>query len=219
MMVQPVVSRSQRRIERKQLVGIVVLIFAVAAVSFSVGVMYGRKGGDLPRLSGNVDKPKLPMVAKITPPPKPEPAVVEEKLEELTFYDNLPKGDQAPLGSGINLPPQKHEPVEAIVKKEVAKPVKPKPKPLSKADIAPAATAKGAYVVQVASFRTSEDAEKLATRLKAYQMTTFLEKADLGEKGVWHRVLSGPYSSRENADQAADLLRKKERLSALVRQR
>lgn len=219
MMVQPVVSRSQRRIERKQLVGIVVLIFAIAGVSFSLGVMYGRQGGDLPGLAGDVDKPKLPMVAKIAPPPKPEPEVVEEQLEKLTFYDNLPKGDQAPLGSGINLPPEKHEPVKAVVKKETAQPVKVQTKPVPKPEIAPVAAAGGSFVVQVASFRTSEDANKLATRLKTYQMTTFLETADLGDKGVWHRVLSGPYSSRENADRAADLLRKKERLSALVRQR
>ena len=43
MMAQPVVSRTQRRIERKQLVLVVVLILAVAGVSFSLGVMFGKR--------------------------------------------------------------------------------------------------------------------------------------------------------------------------------
>ncbi len=45
MMAQPVVSRSQRRIERKQLVLAVILILAVAGVSFSLGVLYGKQSG------------------------------------------------------------------------------------------------------------------------------------------------------------------------------
>lgn len=215
-MVQPVVSRSQRRMERKQLVLVVVLVLAIAGVSFSLGVMYGRKGGELPGIAAEVDKPKLPMVTKIAPPPKPEPKVVEEKPEKLTFYDNLPKGDQAPLGSGINLPPLEQRKPEVSTKVETPKPAKPTPSP---EPVAPAAAEGGSFVVQVASFRTSEDAGKLAKRLQGYQLTAYVEKADLGEKGVWHRVLSGPYANRENADKAAELLREKERLSALVRQK
>jgi cell division protein FtsN len=202
--------------ERKQLVLVVVLVFAIAGVSFSLGVMYGRKGGELPGLADETNKPKLPMVTKITPPPKPEPKVVEEKPEKLTFYDNLPKGDQAPLGSGINLPPREQNTQEVVAKVATPKPAKPAPEPEA---VAPPATEAGSFVVQVASFRTSEDAGKLATRLKGYQLETYVEKADLGEKGVWHRVLSGPYANRENADKAAELLREKERLSALVRQK
>jgi len=219
MMIQPVVSRSQRRLERKQLALIIVLVVAIAGVSFSLGVMYGRKGAALPGLAENDDIPKLPMVTKIAAPPKPEPEPAEKPPEKLTFYDNLPKGNQAPLGSGINLPPEQKSAEQEPVAKVEAKPVKVAAPPAPKPAAAPVAKTDGAFVVQIASFRTSEDAEKLAGRLKSYQLTTFVEKADLGTKGVWHRVLSGPYESRESADQAADLLRKKERLSALVRQR
>ena len=45
MMAQPVVSRTQRRIERKQLVLVVILILVVAAGSFSLGVMFGQRSG------------------------------------------------------------------------------------------------------------------------------------------------------------------------------
>jgi len=219
MMVQPVVSRSQRRMERKQLVLIVALVIAIAGASFSLGVLYGRRSGEGQGLSSDPDAPKLPMVTKIAPPPKPQPDVEVERPDKLTFYDNLPKGDQAPLGSGINLPPQ--EKAEPEVKtKEVSKPVsqpaKPEPLPQS---ATPLAAKEGAFVVQVASFRTSDDAGKLADRLKGYQLVAYIEKADLGEKGIWYRVLSGPYTDREKADQAVELLRQEERLSALVRQK
>jgi cell division septation protein DedD len=218
MMVQPVVSRSQRRLERKQVVLIAVLVVAVAGISFALGVMFGRQDA-LPGLAADVGKPKLPMVTKVTPPPPPSPKEAPAKPEKLTFYDNLPKGNQAPLGSGINLPPEKAEVKPQTKVKKVAKQGHVPSKQPSKLSAAPLASADGAFVVQVASFRTGGDAEKLATRLKSYQLSTFVESVDLGKKGVWHRVLSGPYADREIADQAAALLREKERLSTLVRQR
>jgi DedD protein len=217
-MVQPVATRSQRRIERKQVVLIVVLILAVAGVSFGLGVMFGQSGGSLPGLSANGEKPKLPMVINVAPPP-PEAASEEPKKEEkLTFYDNLPKGNQAPLGSGINLPPEKKKSVTKT-KKSVAKPASLSPEPLQKLVAPSTASTDGGFVVQIASFRTSEDAGKLTSRLKDHKVTTFIESANLGEKGVWYRVLAGPYTSREKADQAAAFLQEKERLSVLVRSR
>lgn len=222
-MVQPVATRSQRRLERKQVVLIAVLIFAVASVSFGLGVMFGQGGGSLPGLSADGEKPKLPMVINVAPPPPPPPPLEvaseePKREEELTFYDNLPKGNQAPLGSGINLPPEKKR-TAAKTKKSTVKPASLPSEPLQKPVNLPFASTDGAFVVQIASFRTSEDAGKLARRLKSHKLATFIESADLGEKGVWHRVLAGPYSSRENADQAAAFLQKKERFSVLVRQR
>jgi DedD protein len=215
-MVQPVVTRSQRRVERKQVGLVIVLILAVAGISFALGLMFGQKDKPSPGMAVEVEKPKLPLVTKVAPPPPP---VVVEKPEQLTFYDTLPKGNQAPLGSGINLPPEKVVVLTEVKKKEVAKPVSLPPEAQPKPTAAPAVSMEGAFVVQVASFSLSDDAKKMASHLKEYKLTTFVESVDLGNKGVWHRVLVGPYASREAADQAADLLQKKERLSALVRQR
>ncbi len=214
-MVQGMVTRSQRRLERKQVVLIVVLIFSVAGVSFFLGVLFGQSGRSLPGFSADAGIPKLPMVSRPVPPP---PAA-ETPPQKLTFYDSLPKGRQAPLGSGINLPPEQKKTTTAVKKKTVIKPAKLSSAPRQKPVTAPIASSDGAFVVQVASFRTSKDAGKLAIRLKSYNLTTFVESADLGDKGVWYRVLTGPYENREKADQAADLLREKERLSALVRRR
>jgi len=219
MMAQPVVSRSQRRIERKQLVLAVILILAVAGVSFSLGFMYGKRSGVETGIADGTASSKMTAVAQIEPPPKPVEETASEKPEPLTFYDNLPKGKQAPLGSGINLPPEQKAERTSVVKKAPAAQASPTPKPSPKTVVKPPASSTGDFVVQIASFRTSEDAAKLGVRLKTYGLTVFVERADLGEKGIWHRVLSGPFPSRENADKAVDFLRKKERLSAIVRQR
>jgi len=220
MMVQPVVSRTQRRIERKQLMLIVVLIIAVAAVSFSLGVMFGQRNVSSQGLVAKADSSTPAKVTQIVPPPPPKEETEPEKPERLTFYDNLPKGNQAPLGSGINLPPE--QPTKAVqakpkraVKQTEMKPVAAKPKQAT----VPTIAAEASFVVQIASFRTGEDAKGLAARLKLYKLPTFIETADLGDKGVWYRVLAGPYSSREGADTVAVLLKEKERLSALVRKR
>lgn len=220
-MVQPVVTRSQRRIERKQVVLVTVLILAVAGVSFFLGVLFGQRTGSAPGFAVDIEKTKQPVVTKVVPPPPPPPQLetVAEKPEKLTFYDNLPKGSQAPLGSGINLPPEQKKPATEVQQKDVVKaaalPTVPTPKPVTEQT----ASVDIAFVVQVASFRTREDADKLADHLKGYQLSTFVESADLGTKGVWYRVLTGPYASRESADQTAKLLQEKERLSALVRKR
>lgn len=219
MRVQPVVSRSQRRVERKQLVLIVVLIIAVAGISFSLGVMFGRRNVPVTTLSSPAVKPTSSSgVTQVAPPPT-QPEVVTEKPEKLTFYENLPKGNQAPLGSGINLPPDPPEISTAEKSKKDVKPESPPTAPLEKSVASPRTASSGAFVVQVASFRTSEDAKKLASRIEGYNLSTFIESADLGEKGLWYRVLAGPYANRGNAVQAAGLLKEKERLSALVRQR
>lgn len=219
-MLQPVVTRTQRRIEHKQLMLVIVLILAVAAGSFTLGVMFGQRSGALAGLAADVTKPQVPVVTQVVPPPPPVVAEAPEKQDKLTFYDNLPKGNQAPLGSGINLPREEPKPAAVVKQKEVIVPAPPPPPvPLPKPTTVPVIAAEGAFVIQIASFRAGEDAIKLADRLKKYQLKSFVESADLGEKGIWHRVLAGPYASREDAERAADLLREKERLSALVRQR
>ncbi len=220
MMVQPVVTRTQRRVERKQIVLIIILILAVAGVSFALGVMFGQRSRAGADLAADSEKLKLPVVTQVVAPPPPPPTDASpDKQDQLTFYDNLPKGNQAPLGSGINLPPEERKPASETKSSEPAKPAAAPPAISSKPAALPAASASGAFVVQIASFRTGADADKLVQRLKSYKLKTSVEKVDLGAKGVWHRVLAGPYPSRESADQVAGLLREKERMSALVRQR
>jgi len=226
-MVQPVMSRSQRRVEKKQTWIIVVLVLLVAGVSFFLGVMVGQRGVSLPGFGdAEVQEVRMPPATQVVPvPPTPEPAP-EPEPAKLTFYDNLPKGDKVPLGSGINLPPEQTAPATvtkpSASKQEAVNPKAVEPvaqsKPAAPVSV-PTTSAKGEFVVQVASFRTAEDASKYQTRLGKQGLTTFQERVDLGAKGIWFRVLAGPYAERTAADQIATLLKEKERVSALVRKR
>ena len=178
-MVQPVVSRTQRRIERKQLMLIVVLIIAVAVVSFSLGVMFGQRDVPSQGLTAEVNSSTPAKVTQVAPPPPPQAEAALEKPERLTFYDNLPKGNQAPLGSGINLPPKQPKKAvqakpERIVKQAEVKSVAAS----TKKPIVPTVSTEGSFVVQIASFRTGDDAKGLAARLKLYKLSTFTETAD-----------------------------------------
>lgn len=223
-MAQPVLSRSQRRIEKKQTLLILVMIVIVAGVSFFLGVLVGQKSRPLPGFSDEVNEVRLPTASQVVPaPPAPEPEPAAEPAQ-LTFYDNLPKGDQAPLGSGINLPPEDEKvAIPAIAPAKVKKTTKaavaaPVPERQA-ASPKPAASAQGTFVVQVASFRTTEDARKLQTRLDKHGLTTFQERADLGQKGTWFRVLAGPYAERTDADRVVALIKVEEKMSGLVRKR
>lgn len=239
------VSRTQRRMEKKQAIILLVLVLAVSLVSFSLGVMVGRGGASK---SVVVDsQPAAPAVAapvaSAAPPPLPgdlragievakpeaqETAADDKPADKLTFYDTLPRGE-LPLGSGINLPPapaasENAEPQPAKVEPQpTPQPVTatPAPQPVSKPAAAelPVAMAGGNYVVQIASFKDYASAGKLRERLAAKGYSLFVEKADLGSKGIWHRLYAGPYTDKSSAETVAVALKNREKLSPLVRKR
>ena len=226
-MLKSVVNRTQKRGDRKQLIGLGLLLLGVAVAGFALGYSFGRKGGQLPTLAAETEKPRLPVATQVVPPP---PAAEETTTpEKLTFYDNLPKGDQAPLGSGINLPPPveqaETQTVDTVLEEAsdrtpatASSPAKAKQASSPPASL-PKVAAQGAFVVQVASFQTEKDARKLVERLEKLDFEAHLERADLGDKGVWYRVLSGPYAERQAADTVAGRLKDEQKFSALVRRR
>lgn len=224
-MPQPVLSRTQRRVEKKQAWLIVVLVVLVAAASFMLGYMVGQKGTSLPGLAGtNVEEIRLPTATQVVPVPEAPAEEPVNEASQLTFYDNLPKGDQAPLGSGINLPPEKTEDEQQAAVSAAPPRVNPAPTPApapkpAPQPAAPAASSQGSFMVQVASFKSSADAGKLQGRLEKLGLETSQQRADLGAKGVWYRVVAGPYAERADADRVVVLLKEREKLSALVRTR
>lgn len=68
-----------------------------------------------------------------------------------------------------------------------------------------------AYVVQLGSFKTVEEAEAQWSRLKKHpalaSLPHRLEEADLGQKGVWHRLLVASGSGPEPAAALCDQLK------------
>ncbi len=229
-MARQVVSRSQRRMEKKQALILLVLVLGVSLASFALGVMVGRSGARTPAPATAAAPVHLPVAQKApdaSGATTPSASGTGKPEDKLTFYDTLPKGDQTPLGSGINLPPKKAEPSpepKAAPKHEADAPVHavpaPSPEPRPKAAPArPAVAAGGSHVVQAASFRAPGDARALKDKLAQKGYGAFVQKAELGPKGTWYRVMVGPFDGAGAAAKAAERLKAEYHLSALVRKR
>jgi cell division septation protein DedD len=229
MMMAGTKTRTQRRMERKQAVTLLVLVLVVSLSSFTLGVMVGRRGAERD-LAQRQAEPKRIMVAEA---PRLAPATVAAtpaksppaEEEELTFYDNLARDEAAPLGSGINLPPEA-EPPAAASRPDPAEPVAAAVSPKAAggagnaagpavektpvvapelSEDVPSAVADGGYSVQVGSFASVADAGRYKKTLQQKGYPVFIAEADLGAKGIWYRVRLGPYA---DADAAQKVLRK-----------
>ena len=229
MMMAGTKTRTQRRMERKQAVTLLVLVLVVSLSSFTLGVMVGRRGAERD-LAQRHTEPKRIMVAE-APRPAPETVAATPaksppaEEEELTFYDNLARDEAAPLGSGINLPPEA-EPPAAASRPDPAEPVAAAVSPKAAggagnaagpavektpvvapelSEDVPSAVADGGYSVQVGSFASVADAGRYKKTLQQKGYPVFIAEADLGAKGIWYRVRLGPYA---DADAARKVLRK-----------
>lgn len=222
--MRQVKSRTQRRMERKQAMVLLALVLAVSLVSFTLGVMVGR-GGPERTAQPSAATRRMPVSQLPTQPPASAapaaaPAAAPEAKVNLTFFDTLPKGEEPPLGSGINLPPQEEGEKPAAEKPETSTGPPPASQPSRPSPASPPpAAAEGSYLVQTASFRSAEDALTLQKRLAQKGYAAFVQSADLGEKGVWTRVFIGPFPSKEEAQAVVRRLQKEERLSGLVKKR
>jgi cell division septation protein DedD len=206
----------------------VVLVVAALAASFLLGVMVGERSGA--GLVAQGGAPARPPMAQVPAPPLPGAAPAG--AQKLTFYEDLPRGNAAPLGSGINLPKSAYVPPPATATAAPAPvtPVtapSPPPAPEAKAPAAeakaapvaaPKANSGGNLVVQVSATKDQAEAKRLADKLNGKGFAAAVERADLGAKGVWYRVTVGPYADRAAADKAVAQL-KQLKYSAMVRSR
>ncbi|AMV71590.1 SPOR domain-containing protein [Desulfuromonas carbonis] len=215
-------SRSERRMERKQVLVLLLLVIGVGLGCFALGVMVGRSAAPAAPALEAVATPPARIPVAVAPPAADSqgkdapPAEGTTAPASLTFYDNLPRGDQPPLGSGINLPPAAAEPPPAPAA-TVAAP--PRTAPAPPAPVSRPAAKEESYLVQVASFARPDDAGVLQARLAKKGFEAFVQQADLGSKGVWYRVFVGPLAGADAAEGVAARLKAEEKLSPLVRKR
>ena len=226
MMVQK--NRRERRSSNRKPLFTAVLLAMVAVISFGIGFMAGRNSAPMVPAEGMTSAPRQPISV-----PKVDPSieVVEEKIKEekLTFFETLPKGKQPPLGSGINVPPAEQDPVATKIAQQptevVPVPKKPAPvkvaaaKPTAKVTTSAKTTSAAPHLLQIASFRSPDEAGILVRRLEKKGYSPYIQQADLGSKGVWYRVFLGPYASKEKAQTAAIRLKADEKLDSLVRKK
>lgn len=72
------------------------------------------------------------------------------------------------------------------------------------------------YVVQVAAFKARQDAEHLKATLILKGFNSSVIPISHPTRGIWYRVLVGPYSNRVLAQKAQEALARNERLRGMV---
>lgn len=76
---------------------------------------------------------------------------------------------------------------------------------------------RGAYLVQVASFKAQSDAEHMKALLTLKGFSVNVVPINTPNQGNWYRVVIGPYPNRDSAQKAQVTLAKTERLNGMVR--
>ncbi len=145
-------TRTQRRMEKRQAIILLVLVLAVSLVSFTLGVMIGRRGAEREQAYQQTQVERVLVAEAPAIPPAPEGAgsdavdvrepdvagvpVPEEAAEDpkLSFYEDISK-PAAPLGSGINVALSTEK--EAVQQPPIALPEQPI---VAKAEPAPVKT-------------------------------------------------------------------------------
>jgi hypothetical protein len=166
----------------------------------------------------------MPKPAATPAPPPPVAAIpaapdVKPPVNAIPVPVTPPSMAAAPPSATAKAPETKPaEPPKVAAAPPEAKPVEapkvaaPKPAPASEpkqlASIQPAAgaAAAGAFRVQIASLRTTEDAAKSWEKLKTTnpdllgKLPGNVVRADLGDKGTFYRVVAGSFSDRDAAN-------------------
>jgi cell division protein FtsN len=134
----------------------------------------------------------------------------------LTFYNTLPKGSRAVIGSGLNPPKaqEKHPPATAAPAasptttgaavpegKPVSQPPKAPEHPAAEKEKKPAEAVR--YTVQLASYRERREAEAVRDKLVAKGVAAFLLESRLADKGVWYRLRVGKGLTQQQAGEVA----------------
>lgn len=91
-------------------------------------------------------------------------------------------------------------------------PATPSPDTLSQSSKPPLvdsseATAKDQYILQVGSYRSTQNAENERAGLRKLGLTAYVERAEVPGQGVWFRLRVGPYLQASTADSVLELLK------------
>jgi cell division protein FtsN len=81
------------------------------------------------------------------------------------------------------------------------------------------ASANEAFFLQAGAFQNAPDADNLKARLALLGVEASIETTTLPEKGVWHRVRMGPYTSVEELNRIRDTLKQNGVQTTLVKAR
>lgn len=157
--------------------------------AFVMGLVWLKLGPDL--AAGRVPglSPDKPQIAENHRQPVPKP--------EFQFYTILPE-------------------MEVVIPdEEILPPKSTHPQPVPTQEITPQSTSKGAYILQMGSFRKFVDADRMKARLALIGIEAEIQKVSINNKDTYHRVRSGPYSSQTQLNRMRNLA-KENNISTLV---
>lgn len=225
---------------RKQPVGIfVIILISAVSMSFALGLLSGwmlfkqprkgMKGQAQVAMDGTKGGSATPTPS--SPLPNPESAASKGADPPLTFYETLPKGGKAVIGSGLN--PKKHDehpaPQPATVAPPTAAPAAAV-KPDDRKDQAPAAEqpkkapgaeqpkktpatvpaparkqdeANARYCVQIASFQDRKEADAIRAKMAEKGIPVYVVESKIKDKGTWYRVRAGRHLTQQAAGELA----------------
>jgi cell division septation protein DedD len=72
------------------------------------------------------------------------------------------------------------------------------------------------FTIQVSSFKDRQQAERALQDIKKVGHPAYITSKDLKDKGVWHRIYVGSFSSKKDADEYLTSLRKDYKNSFIV---
>jgi cell division septation protein DedD len=229
---------NKNRPRKQPAVFFVLSLFVAVSISFFLGLGTGwlvfrpstKNAANMSSKTADTNKKGAEASATSQLPFNPEPAgKAQEPL--LTFYNTLPKGSNAVIGSGLNqTKPGEHPAIVKIVPpsktisiakqpatgetatqaKESSKAQAKTTEPSGQKDISAKESVvkevegKVKFVVQVASYHAKKEAEEMRDRLKADGIPAYIVESNLPEKGTLYRVRAGRHLDQQGAHELAE---------------
>jgi cell division septation protein DedD len=171
------------------------------------------------RQSGKLIQERVGALGSREPMVSREESSVEPKTTDprrITTLAIRPDGTEASAGRFASPPPStstpatpsQPRPAQPAARGAPASDASPAPRIAAASSPATAANAAGSgYVVQVSSQRSEADAQASLRSLQAKfpahfgDRTAIIRRADLGDKGIYYRVVTGPFAAAGEADQ------------------
>ncbi len=222
-------------VEGRDIVAVFIIVTILLGLSFGMGVITGQYISTRTHQKAKATSPTRGSVSSfaqpvVTPPPvaaAPPAGVGKEHFAEKTTAPpqaHPPVKTKEPVGKPRETPVEKkvrktQPPVKTEKKQKAVQPQKKKSEeeklattlpPVEKKLSSPKSrrhvrsTAKK-FTVQVASYRSRQDAIATVQKLKKMNYDAYLMTANLGAKGIWYRVRVGYFYTK---DEAMQVLRK-----------
>ncbi|MBI3936698.1 MAG: SPOR domain-containing protein [Betaproteobacteria bacterium] len=172
--------------------------------SFLVGVLIGLVAGlgIALAVAWYINKMPSPFVTRVSPPAKAEPAKdVAGKAEEpaTKTVEAKPRFDFYKILPGTEEPVTEQQFKDATGRSP--------------------AQGKEAFFLQAGAFQSAPDADNLKARLALLGIEAAIQTTTLPDKGTWHRVRVGPYTSTEELNRTRETLKQNGIETALIRVR